>query len=103
MLLYKHTNRVHFILQKKNFFFYVLLIICLFKNILTSYFPCLTKVKFQLLKIQMNGLIGLKRLFLKSILNTTIINIFVMFKKLAMVLLGKFIVQIGKTRKIILH
>src|ERR1043166_1715234 len=100
MLLYKI---IHFILlKKKNFFsFNVLLIICLFKNILTSYFPCLTKVKFQL-KIQMNGLIGLKKLFIKSILNTTIINIFVMFKKLATVPLEKFIVQIGKIRKIII-
>src|ERR1043165_3511319 len=98
MLLYKI---VPFYFIKK--IFNVLLIICLFKNILTSYFPCLAKAKFQLLRIQMNGLIGLKRLFLKSMLNTTIINIFTMFKKLVTVPLGKFIVQIGEIWMIILH
>src|SRR5689334_20191949 len=54
---------------------------------------CLIKLK---PKTQMSGLIGLKKVFLKGILNIMNMNVFTTFKKSVMEALEKFIAQTGK-------
>src|SRR3954453_2104848 len=65
--------------------------------------PIFTRQKCISLAIQLIGIIGLKNPFLKDILNIMSINNLAISRKLVLVALGEFIVQIGEIRNSILR